>query len=64
MMRQEKEQETRHIKYLIDAESMLASKKLKLEDAVNAVTQNENMVKYLKEKGIMDELGNVNISNS
>jgi len=64
MMRQEKEQENRHIKYLIDAESMLAGKRLKLEDAVTAITENENMLKFMKEKGLVDEHGNVAVTHA
>jgi len=48
---------------MIEAESMLAGKRLKLEDAVSAITDNENMLKFMKEKGLLDERGNIAVTD-
>jgi len=58
--RQEKEAEESHIKNLFDFEAKLAGKRLKIEDALTAITENENMVKFMQEKGIVNENGQVN----
>jgi len=57
--RQQKDDYDKHIKYLLDTETMLSNKKIKIEDAVTAFNENESMVKYLKENGIMDEAGHI-----
>jgi len=55
--KQEKDEEDRHIRYLLDAEAKLSGKRMKIEDALTAVSENENMVKFMKEKGLLDENG-------
>lgn len=58
--KQEKEVEEQHIKHLYDIEAKLAGKRIKIEDALTAVTENENMVKFMQEKGIINEKGQIN----
>ncbi len=49
------------MQYLLDAEATFNSKNYKIEDGLNAVKQNEEMVHYLREKGIMDQDGRMKI---
>lgn len=47
---QQKEEEARHIRYLLDNESALGMKRLKGENSVNIVNDNNNMDVLFKEK--------------
>ena len=57
--KQQKAAEKRHIEDLKETELALKSKKYKMEDIPNVVRQNEEMVKYLQTRGMMDEEGHI-----
>ncbi len=56
----QKEEENRHIGYLMEAETAYASRNCKLEDGLTAIEQNQKMSQYLKEKGLMGSDGKMN----
>jgi len=58
--RQEKEEEEQHVKHLYDVEARLAGKRFKIDDALAAISENENMMKFMQEKGLINEDGRVN----
>jgi len=57
----EQEQEKRHIDYLKAAEQELSKRNLTLHDAINNVDENAKLLTYLREKGMMDEKGQMKI---
>ena len=60
-VRREQEEERQHISNLIHAEAVLTSKHYRMEDAITTLDQNEKMLQYLKEKGVMDEDGRMKV---
>lgn len=61
MAKRAKEEERQHIADLKGAEMAFQAKRYRLDDALNAIDQNEKMVAYLRERGVMDEDGNVKV---
>lgn len=57
--RQKREVEKRHIEELKETESVLKAKRYKMDDIPNVVRQNEEMVKFLQTRGMMNELGEI-----
>ncbi|MDR3541449.1 MAG: hypothetical protein P4L69_10860 [Desulfosporosinus sp.] len=60
-VRRERDNDNVNISRLKQAEAALEAKHCRLEDAINALDQNERMVRYLKEKGVMDAEGNMKV---
>jgi len=59
MERNQKEAEKGHFEHLKSIEAEYQSKRFKLEDGLNAISENQKMVEILKDKGIMDNQGNI-----
>jgi len=59
IVRKEKEDQKGHFEYLKNMEAEYQAKRYKLDDGLNAITQNEKMIEIMKEKGIMDSQGNI-----
>jgi len=59
MTRFEEEKEKSHIAHLKQLEGEYQSRRFKLEDGLNAITQNEKMIEILKNNGLMDSQGNL-----
>eukprot|EP01022_Parablepharisma_sp_SALTPOND_P019020 TRINITY_DN3195_c0_g1_i1.p2 TRINITY_DN3195_c0_g1~~TRINITY_DN3195_c0_g1_i1.p2 ORF type:complete len:173 (+),score=5.96 TRINITY_DN3195_c0_g1_i1:638-1156(+) len=62
--RRAKEEEKQHIENLKNAEVAFHTKRYKFEDALHAIDQNEKLVTYLKQKGAMDEEGNIKLQSA
>ena len=60
-VRRDKEIEQDHMKRLLDVEAFVKSKQFKIEDVPNFIKQNEMLNQYLRDKGIVDEVGNLKI---
>jgi len=59
MERNQKEVEKGYFEHLKSIEAEYQSKRFKLEDGLNAISENQKMVEILKDKGIMDNQGNI-----
>ena len=56
-----KEVEKGHIHRLLQAEATLSEKKIKIEDAISVIEEHERMRQYLKDKGLMEESGQMRV---
>lgn len=52
------EEEKEHIQYLKSVEKEFHTKDLKFDDALGVLEENERMLQYMKERGILDSNGN------
>jgi len=59
IVRKEKEDARGHYEHLKNIEAQYIAKRYKLDDGLNAISENEKMVEIMKEKGIMDFQGNI-----
>ena len=57
--RKRKHDELAHVDYLKNVEYEFNSKKLKFDEALTLIDQNERLISYLKANGIMDDNGNI-----
>lgn len=59
--RKQKDDIDRHVGMLMDTEAAVKAKRYKMEDVPNLLKQNEELGQYLREKGIMDEMGQMKV---
>ena len=50
-----------HMEMLLGTEETMRMKRYKMEELPQILKQNEDLVQYLKEKGVMDEVGQVKV---
>ncbi|MDR3712079.1 MAG: hypothetical protein P4L51_04640 [Puia sp.] len=59
--KKEKQEMDRHIGMLMDTEAAVKSKRYKFEEVPTVLKQHEDLIQYLREKGVMDEMGQMKV---
>ncbi len=59
--KKEKQDMDHHIGMLLDTEAAVRSTRHKLEEAPTIIKQHEDLVQYLRDKGVMDEMGQMKV---